>query len=229
MVVSRSLIVALALLAGAGYLSYATASEPVVLREPLATFPMQLPGWVGSRAPDLSSDVARVLGVDEYVNRLYARSRERGVGLYIGYYKSQRQGDTIHSPLNCLPGAGWEPVSGGHIRIPVVTKAGVQASGIPNAESRTIEVNRYTIEKGLDRMVVLYWYQSHGRVVASEYWGKVYMVADAIRMNRTDAALVRVIAPVTDSGDPAAEQAAESLAVEFIKTTFPLLDLYLPA
>ncbi len=66
-------------------------------------------------------------------------------------------------------------------------------------------VNRFVIQRGLDKQVVIYWYQSHGRVVASEYWGKIYTVVDAIRLNRTDAAMIRVICPVT--GPEAADQA----------------------
>ena len=76
---------------------------------------------------------------------------------------------------------------------------------------RAIEINRYVIERGLDRQLVLYWYQSHGRVVASEYWGKIYTVVDAVRLNRTDAALVRVITPIPEA-TPQAEQAAEARA-----------------
>ena len=87
-----------------------------------------------------------------------------------------------------------------------------------------IQVNRYVIEKGLDRQLVLYWYQSHGRVVASEYWGKVYLVLDAIRQNRTDGALVRIIAPIRTT-----EEAAEHDAVEFARGLYPLLGRYLPS
>ena len=112
------------------------------------------------------------------------------VGLYVGYHDSQRQGDTIHSPLNCLPGAGWQPLEQGRITVSVRDHG--------TARPAPIEVNRVVIGKGLDRQLVLYWYQSHRRVVASEYWGKVYTVLDAMRYNRTDAAMVRVITPVRD-------------------------------
>jgi EpsI family protein len=138
-------------------------------------------------------------------------------GGLIGYYQSQREGDTMHSPLNCLPGAGWLPVSQSRTKIQV--KDG--------ESTREIEVNDFVIEKGLDRQAVLYWYQSHGRVVASEYWGKIYTVTDAIRLNRTDAAMVRVICPVSGS-DGAAERRAEEAATAFTKAMFPLLGRYLP-
>jgi EpsI family protein len=84
------------------------------------------------------------------------------------------------------------------------------------------------IQKGLDRQVVLYWYQSHGRVVASEYWSKIYLVLDSIRLNRSDAALVRVIAPV-DEARPNAEIDAERSAISFVQAMFPTLDAFLPS
>jgi EpsI family protein len=140
--------------------------------------------------------------------------------LYIGYYESQRQGDTMHSPLNCLPGAGWSPVQNDHLSINVPVSLGTTTG----ARERSIEVNRYIIEKGVDRQVVLYWYQSHGRVVASEYWGKIYMVVDAIRINRTDGALVRVVAPIVTS-----QEDAELDAVDFVRVLFPSLERYLPS
>ncbi len=133
------------------------------------------------------------------------------VHLYVGYYQSQRQGSTIHSPKNCLPGAGWQPMKSDHITIPV-------------GAGDLIEVNKVMIEKGIEKQVVLYWYQSRGRVIASEYWAKIYLVLDAIGMNRTDGALVRVISPVVDS-----ERMAEQQAVDFVKELYPLLGRHLPA
>ena len=138
----------------------------------------------------------------------------------MGYYGTQRQGASIHSPLNCLPGAGWIPVEQGRLALNVASS--------PNGPRRTIEVNRVVIEKGLDRQLVLYWYQSHDRVIASEYWGKIYTVVDAIRLNRTDAALVRVIAPIK-SRDPGALEAAEPAASGFVEALFPQLGKYLPS
>ena len=166
------------------------------------------------------------LRVDEYVSRVYQQAEGRtAVGLYVGYYRNQRQGQTMHSPLNCMPGAGWEPASKRPLTIQVFERPAGPASGAP---ARNISVNRLVIQKGLDRQLVLYWYQSHGRVVASEYWGKVYTVVDAIRMNRTDAAMIRVIAQVVGDGAEA-ETAAEHVAVRFTQAVFPLLGQYLPS
>jgi EpsI family protein len=197
------------------YLGLASASEPVLVRRPLGTLPMQIGAWSGQAAPPIDPEIIRVLGVDDHVNRFYVDG-DRLAHLYVGYYNSQREGDTIHSPMNCLPGAGWLPVSTGRIDI---------AAGTGNTP---IHVNRYVIQKGLDRQVVLYWYQSQGRVVASDYWSKVYLVLDSIRRNRTDAALVRVIAPY-DAAGGSPEDDAERAAVAFVKAIFPVLNAYLPS
>jgi EpsI family protein len=175
---------------------------------------MQIGNWQGQQAADIDSKTMAVLGVDDYINRIYYSPELFPASLYIGYYQSQREGDTIHSPLNCLPGAGWNPVKTGHIFIP--------ANG-----GSAIEINRIIILKGMNKQVVLYWYQSHGRVVASEYWDKVYTVLDALRTNRTDAALVRVICPVAGA-DTEAEIFSEKRAVEFVKVLYPRLARFIP-
>ena len=99
---------------------------------------------------------------------------------------------------------------------------------IANADGngRDIIVNRYIVQKGLERQLVLYWYQSHGRVVASEYWSKLYLVTDAIRTNRTDGSMVRVIAPIAHGDESGA--AAERVAEDFVRAILPALPAYLP-
>lgn len=196
-------------------LANARRSETTVTRTSFATFPMSIGAWRANVDPPLEDSILKVLGVDDYLSRIYYRPGA-AVGLFMGYYASQRQGDTIHSPLNCLPGAGWEPVSQGRLTIANADGAG-----------RDITVNRYIVKKGLDRQLVLYWYQSHGRVVASEYWSRAFLINDAIRLNRTDGSLVRVIAPIPlNAEDDGA--AAEKLAEEFVRVIFPLLPTYLP-
>jgi EpsI family protein len=211
---TRLVVLCLVMLSASAFIARASRPEIVPVREPLAGLPMQIADWQGQQAPDLDSRVMAVLGVDDYVNRVYYSPELFPASLYIGYYQSQREGDTIHSPLNCLPGAGWNPVVSGHLSI--------AANG-----SQEIEINRMIIMKGMDRQVVLYWYQSHGRVVASEYWGKIYTVLDALRTNRTDAALVRVICPVAGA-NAQSEAFAESRAMDFVKAIYPLLGRFLP-
>src|SRR6185436_8903928 len=158
--------------------------EAVVAREPLATLPLSIGSWRGQEAAPLADDVLAQLGVDDYVHREYVRNGSP-VGVYIGYYASQRQGDTIHSPQNCLPGAGWRPVES------AVANLGTAEAPLP--------VNQFVIQKGLDRQVVFYWYQGRGRIVANEYRNKALLMIDAARLHRTNGGLVRLIAPISST------------------------------
>jgi EpsI family protein len=219
MMLGRSMVLLACFAIGAGLVARAERPEAAPVRTSFADFPMQLSDWRGIQLPPFEERILAVLGVDDYLTRAYYAPVERaGVSLYIGYYGSQRQGDTMHSPLNCLPGAGWEPIS--HSFLPVSVAATEAAT------PSEVVINRYVIQKGVEQQLVLYWYQSHGRVVASEYWGKFYLVRDAVRLNRTDGALVRVVAPIT--GDDG-ETRAELTAIDFVKTVFPVLGRYLPA
>jgi exosortase D (VPLPA-CTERM-specific) len=211
---ARSAAVAALFLLGGVAIADASRTEPVLPRQSLATFPSRLAGWQGEPTVRFDQQVLAVLGVDEYINRIYRSPDGQPIGLYVGYYASQRQGDTIHSPLNCLPGAGWEPVTRRRVSLEV-------------AGARPIVVNRLLIRKGIESQVVIYWYQGHGRVIASEYWGKIYAVIDAIRLNRTDGALVRIVSPVL-AADPEGERRAEQVAFGFLTAAFPVLERHLP-
>jgi EpsI family protein len=213
----RVLILAACLAFAAVAVARADRYEIPVDRSGLAAFPTELGPWHGVPQTPFTQHVLDVLGVDDYLVRTYYTPDRAGVGLYIGYWGSQRQGDAIHSPQNCLPGAGWEPVAQGMLRIPDPRKS----------DGSSLTVNRYVVRKGLEQQLVLYWYQSHGRIVASEYWGKVYTVVDAVRLNRTDAAIVRVIAPV-DPEAPDGQSRAEQQAVAFVNALLPRLDPFIP-
>jgi EpsI family protein len=216
---TRSLIVAVCLLAGWAYLGRTSQAESLPPRDPLATLSMNIAERTARNEKPFDKEILDVLGVDDYIIRTYFRPESLVVGLYVGFYTSQRQGDTIHSPMNCLPGAGWQAVDQGRKVIDV-------RQNPSSTTTRPIEVNRVVIGKGLDRQLVYYWYQSRDRVVASEYWGKIYTVLDAVKYNRTDAALVRVIVPIPDRS---LEEAADDQATEFVKDLFPLLERHLPA
>jgi len=169
-----------------------------------------------------------VLKADDYLNRSYRSpfSQEgasrvspeidaagQTVGVYIAYYGSQRQGESIHSPQNCLPGSGWQPVS--------ATRTTIDAGGT------RLPVNRYVVQKGLERQVVLYWYQGRGRVVASEYLNKFWLMVDQARLHRSNAALVRIVAPAAGSSDQALQNASAA-ADDFARALYPRLSPYLP-
>ncbi len=215
---NRSIVLLVTLVCGAAAVVRANRPEQAPPRVSFDRFPTQVGRWSGQQLPPIEDKILAILGVDDYLNRVYYGPDRSAAGLYIGYYKSQRQGDSIHSPQNCLPGAGWEPLAKSTMTI-ATTMAGAAAA---------VSVNRYIIQKGIDRQLVLYWYQSHGRVVASEYWSKFFLVRDAVRLNRTDAALVRVIVPIAPN-DPAGEGRAEGQAVDFVKAMFPVLPQYLPS
>lgn len=185
------------------------ASPP---RKPLASFPLQLGNWQGSDIP-IPQPILDVLGAGEFTERNYSRNPEEpSINLFLAYFPSQRMGVTMHSPQNCLPGAGWAPVEAARINL-----------AVPGAGQ--IRVNRYIVAKGLDRALVLYWYQEHGRAIASEYWAKFYLVADSIQMNRSDGALVRVITPIDGNEDLAS---AQQRVVTLVEDVLPLLDGFIP-
>ena len=214
----RAIVLFVIFVAAAGVIARAQRTEAVPSRQPLSALPMTMSDWKGRTDPPLTDKELRVLGADDYLMRSYFGSR-KSAGLYIGYWSTQKRGAAVHSPLNCLPGSGWEPASHRYLRVAV--------PGLASSPG-DVEVNRYVIQKGLDRQLVLYWYQSHGRVIASEYWGKFYLVADAMRLGRSDTAIVRVATPIADS-TAAAESAAERRAVEFVQQLFPLLTEFIPS
>jgi EpsI family protein len=178
----------------------------------LASFPMQVGTWIGKDL-SFSPDELAVLGPGQFLLRNYVSpGRRAAVNLYIAFFPSQRTGDTIHSPKNCLPGSGWTPTQSSRITI-------------RRPDGSTMSVNRYIVVNGDDRDLVLYWYQAHGRVTPSEYWAKIFLVEDAIRMNRTDGALIRVLTPIVSSSD---EDPAQERALEFMHQIIPTLDTYIP-
>jgi EpsI family protein len=206
--IARAAVV-IALLAGAALLgSRAAAIEAAVDREPLSALPQSIDGWHGRDATPLANDVVAVLGVDDYIHRMYESDSGAVVSLYAGYYRSQRQGDTIHSPQNCLPGAGWRPVSSATITL--------------SAAGRPVQVNQYVIQKGLNKQVVLYWYQGRGRVVANEYANKALLMWDAATLHRTNGGLVRVMSPVTPATD------AATTVADFATALLPKLQRLMP-
>lgn len=183
--------------------------ETIVPRQPLSKLPYSLATWTGEERP-MEERIVQAVSVSDYTNRVYFDPEQAAVQVYIGYYASQRTGDTIHSPKNCLPGAGWDPIYSGYATIPV-----------PGGHQ--ITVNEYVIQQDLNKQLVFYWYQGRGRVIASEYWGKFWMIADALSRNRTDGALVRLITPMSDG-----EANARARLVRFTQLLFPHLDNLIP-
>lgn len=187
--------------------------EEVTEAAPLRQIPEEFAGWELVEDRPLDSYNLEIVHPDDYVMRMYARSSGgRWADLFIAYFRTQRTGHSPHSPRNCLPGRGWVPSRAGYISISVP------------GDPALLTVNRYVVAKESARSVVLYWYQTARRVIASEYEAKIWLVLDAMRYNRSDTALVRVVVPVGADGDSAAERSA----VEFAQAVVPLLRTRMP-
>jgi EpsI family protein len=194
--------------AGMGFLSHGEATPPA---RPLSEFPKQVGGYTSVADMPLDAPTLQMLGLTDYINRFYVSPTEGELNLFIEYFSTQRTGATIHSPKNCLPGAGWQPAQVGIYQLQL-------------QDGSSVPINLYIIQKGLEKQLVLYWYQAHGRVVASEYWGKFYLVYDALRLNRTDAAMIRITMPII-GGD---EEWARTRAVNFAKQITTDVDQVIP-
>jgi EpsI family protein len=211
--VTRMWVVTLFLVGASVVIGRASQSETAIPRQRFSVFPMTIDKWSGRPDPPLTQHVLDVLGADDYLSRTYYTADGEFANLYMGFYEKQREGDTIHSPLNCLPGAGWEPIEKQRVEL--------------RSPNGPVGVNELVIEKGIEHQLVLYWYQAHGRVVASEYWGKTYLVLDALRLNRTDGSMIRVITNLGDNPKDGRPRAS-ALAHEFAETVLRLVGPYLP-
>jgi EpsI family protein len=188
--------------------------EKLPAHRPLADFGIPGNTWVMRENLEIDPESLQVLQADDILSRLY-QNRDTGefATLFVAFFETQRTGKTPHSPKNCLPGAGWAP-----------TQSGTIAIDVPG-ENQPIRVNRYVVARGQNQSVVLYWYQTQNKVIASEYAAKLYTIEDSIRYNRSDTALVRVVVNV-NNGDVAG---ATSTAISFVRAFFDPLREYLPA
>jgi len=198
-----------------GSLQVFSHGEPVLSKKPFAQFPLTITEkWQGKEL-GMEQSVLDILKLSDYMMRVYVppqegQSRVTPLWLYVGYYQSQRTGSTYHSPKNCLPGSGWHFVETDQVVVPA-------------SDTTSILINKVLIQKGLDKQIILYWYQDRGRVIASEYWAKGYMIWDAMTQNRTDGSLVRISVPVTTTPDDAYQY-----GLSFLRDAWPLLLEYMP-
>ena len=210
---ARVLTVVLVLEACAFY-AIASRNEIVPPIPPLSTFPLNSNGWLCVRQDQIEQDILDLLKADDTMSRLYVSpSRKEVATLFMAFFKSQRYGQSPHSPKNCLPGNGWDEIESGTIPISVPQWNG------------PIVANRYVVAHGEDKDVVIYWYQSHNRIIANEYAARGLLVLDAIRYRRSDTSIVRVITRIqNDDLDHATR-----LGVEFVQAIFPDVLKHLPA
>jgi EpsI family protein len=209
---ARPLLLLLLLQVVAFYaLAFRDETVPPIL--PLVTFPERLGTWRMVQDVPVEKEIADILRADDTLNRVYVDPVRGESYLWIAYFKTQRYGQAPHSPKNCLPGSGWEPVPGA---------SGLLTVRVPDWDT-PITINRFVVQHGDERSVSLYWYQSHHRVIANELSARVFAVADSVRYRRSDTALIRVTIPV--DGDI---QRAVDTGIEFVQTVFPAIVRQLP-
>ena len=194
--------------------AWAYLGEAHVDRKQLKDFPEQVGDWRRAR-PDqvLDNATLSVLRASDYLLRDYRSADGKTANFYVGYYVSQREGATYHSPLNCLPGTGW-----------TLSEPGKAMIQLPDGSQ--FAANKYVIENGDYKSLMLYWYQGRGRAVASEYWGKIYTVIDSVRLRRSDGAMVRVTVPIGDARD--SEDEALRTALDLAAKTVAALPEFVP-
>ncbi len=209
----NTVIASFLMILGAIFLRYVSSAEDIHPNRPLADFPKQIGQWSGTESR-FDPKVYEVLGVDDSFLCNYHTPDRQQVQLYIGFYQSQREGDIIHSPKNCMPGAGWN----------IVGTSLVKIRKSENPEDKT-DVILLRLQNGSQKQMVLYWFHSRGRIIASEYWEKIWLVIDSVTRHRTDGSFVRLISPVVENDE---EKALKSLT-DFAETVMPLLNEYIPS
>ncbi|HEX5873322.1 MAG TPA: EpsI family protein [Pyrinomonadaceae bacterium] len=205
------LLLVLLLSVGAVVNAWSYLGEAHVERKALKDFPQTIGAWQRTGTDQLLDDeTLKVLKASDYLLRDFRKPQGPVANLYVGYYATQRTGATYHSPLNCLPGSGWQ-----------LSEPGKATVGLPDGSS--FVANKYVIENGENRSLMIYWYQGRGRNVASEYWGKIYTVFDSVRLRRSNGAMVRVTVPVRGSVED-----AEKAAIEFSSAASVVLPEFVP-
>lgn len=206
-----AVLLVLIVVAGVLVNAWSYLGEAHVERKVLKEFPESIGAWQRTGSDQiLDNETLKVLRASDYLLRDFRKSDGQVANLYVGYYASQRTGATYHSPLNCLPGSGW-----------ILSEPGKATIALPDGSA--FVANKYVIQNGEYKSLMIYWYQGRGRNVASEYWGKVYTVFDSVRLRRSDGAMVRVTVPIRDS-----EAAAEKTALEFASTASSVLPEFVP-
>jgi EpsI family protein len=206
-----AVLLGLILLVGVVVNAWSYLGEAHVDRRDLSDFPESIGAWQRTGTDRILDDqTLKVLRASDYLLRDFRKPNGAVVNFYVGYYASQRTGATYHSPLNCLPGSGW-----------TLSEPAKATIALPDGTS--FVANKYVIQNGEHKSLMIYWYQGRGRNVASEYWGKVYTVFDSVRLRRSDGAMVRVTVPIGNS-----EAVAEQSALEFATAASTVLPQYVP-
>jgi EpsI family protein len=190
-----------------GLTYWATSGERPPAQPQFSRFPETLGGWQKAGEDPIAPDVVAQLRADSTLSLIYSNPADGWSGsLFVAWFQSQRGGASQpHSPQVCLPAAGWTPI--------VTDRVGMET------DAGKVSVNRYIATFGLQRVVVLYWYQTRSRVIASEWAAKFWVIVDRLKEQRTDTSLVRVVVWNSGRSDEATTTAALGLA----QRTYPVL------
>lgn len=185
--------------AGGAFLSLREEAAPMV--PPLRDLPAEFGSWQAKGDVELDIESLRVLKPDDYLIRDYQSKEGIVANLYVAYYRSQKTDRAPHSPQNCLPGNGW-------------VTALRDTLAIPNPSGGQLEVNRFIVERGENRSVVLYWYETPSKPVWSELMGRFQLMMDSLRFNRSDTALIRIVLPIDSQSDETVGKAGAEFAIQ---------------
>jgi len=192
------------------YLRFFNITEAVPLSSDIEGFPKQIGSFAMTDSSDFPEGVLRELQVSSYINRTYQDETGYKLSLYLGYYEEQKEGTLIHSPKHCMPGSGWSPVESSVVPIEY------------SSNENPYKVNRILFQRGINKIIMYYWYQGRNRIVANEYIDRVFLILDSIMRHRSEGALVRVIGPWDATGN------FEKKQKQFVASLFPILQRHLP-
>jgi EpsI family protein len=207
---TKAVIIIITMLFSSILLEFLSYSEKIIPNKPFDSFPLEIGQWKGVK-DELDTKIYNILGVEDYIMANFYSADKKMVNLYVGFYQSQREGDLIHSPKNCMPGSGWN-----------IIETSQEVIEIDN----NVKINsiKLLLQKGSEKQIVLYWFQSRGRIVTSEYMEKIWLVVDSIIKHRTDGSFVRFISPLYTNENETVEGMKE-----FVKIVFPYLNDYIPS
>ena len=208
----RFLLTIILLLAAAATNYALSRPETENPRRSLNKFPKVIGNWKAVNEQIIDERSMAILLVDDYIMRTYVNPKGEAIGLYLGYFKTQREGKQVHSPRQCLPGGGWK-----------ITDNKVQSMKLKNHNPARVPTNYYLMRYGEHQELFLWWYHGRGRIYANEYLNKLLLIWDATTMRRTDGALVRVNMAVKDNVEHSL-----NTQTDFINLFLPLLSEYIP-
>lgn len=163
-----------------------------------------LEGWQ-KEEPELSARAVEQLKADQILLRNYFDAQGRRVEFFIGYYRDQQFGAQVHSPLHCLPGAGWTILRNEKLPLPFEKISGV--------------ASKLDISKKGGQQYVVYWFVSEGEIVKNEMDLKRRLLRNALLRRGTSVYFYRVCVAYQEN-EP---EAGATLLQDFLRALGPRL------